>query len=155
MDNTPEIIGKVAEIISDREVILNRGRADGVKKGMYFKILDPAGIGITDPDTGEDLGGIKRIKIVVVAVEVADRLTLAQTFRTRSVNVGGSSDIGLSTIANLMAPVKYVEQVEKLRLDPSAGKPLGPSESVVSKGDPFELSDRAEAENSQSVTVWE
>jgi hypothetical protein len=127
------------------------------EKGMYFSILDPAGIGILDPDTGEELGGIKRVKISMVAVQVADRITLASTFRTRSVNVGGSGNarVGIESIANMMAAPKYVEQVERLRLDNTASRPLGESESVVAKGDPFESTDQSSAENGPSVTVWE
>lgn len=149
------ISGHVAEIVSDREVILNKGSSDGVTEGMYFKIIDPAGIGVKDPITGEDLGGIKRIKVVVKAVEVAPRLTLARTFRKRTVNVGGAGRGGISDVALLMTPEKYVEQVEKLRLDSKASKPIGPSESVVSKGDPFESSTPQEAELAQTVTTWE
>ncbi|CAH0255709.1 hypothetical protein SRABI83_03238 [Arthrobacter sp. Bi83] len=155
MSDEPEVTGKVAEIISDREVILNRGLKDGVRKGMYFSILDPASIGIIDPDTGEELGGIKRVKISMVAVQVADRITLASTFRTRSVNVGGNARTGLETIAGMMSAPKYVEQVERLRLDATASRPLGESESIVAKGDPFESTDQASAESSPSVTVWE
>lgn len=149
------ISGHVAEIVSDREVILNKGFSDGVREGMYFKIIDPAGIDVKDPVTGENLGGIKRIKVVVKAIEVAPRLTLARTFRKRTVNVGGAGRGGFSEISQLMRPEKYVEQVEKLRLDSNASKPIGPSESVVAKGDPFESSSPQEAELAQTVTTWE
>ncbi|MDP9987447.1 hypothetical protein J2S98_002614 [Arthrobacter oryzae] len=156
MSSEPDdrITGKVAEIISDRELILNRGRTHGVAKGMYFNILDPNTIGIKDPETGEELGGIKKVKITVVAVEVADRITLAQTFRTETVNVGGAG-LGSGHFSDLFGPAKYVERVETLRLDPSAPKPIGPSESVVAKGDPFESGTAADANNSRAATVWE
>lgn len=149
------ISGHVAEIVSDREVILNKGFSDGVREGMYFKIIDPTGIDVKDPITGEDLGGIKRIKIVVKAIEVAPRLTLARTFRKRTVNVGGAASGGYAEISRMLRPVNYVEQVEKLRLDEQASKPIGPSESVVAKGDPFEISTPQEAELTQTVTTWE
>jgi len=155
MSDEPLVTGKVAEIVSDREVILNKGSKDGVTKGMYFSILDPAGIGIRDPDTGEELGGIKRVKISVVAVQVADRITLASTFRTRTVNVGGNARTGLESITNALAAPKYVERIERLRLDENVSRPLGESESVVAKGDPFESTDQASAESLPSVTVWE
>lgn len=147
-----KITGKVAEIVSDRELILNRGAEHGITKGMYFNILDPSSIGIKDPDTGEDLGGIKRIKITVVAVEVAARITLAQTFRTKTVNIGGSGMMAGYT--NMFASPKIVEKAETLRLDPDGPKPMGASESVVSKGDPFESGDAADANAARSVTIW-
>lgn len=149
------ITGLVAEIVSDREVILNRGKAHGVSKGMYFNILDPKTIGIKDPETGEPLGGIKKVKITVVAVEVAEKITLAQTFRTQEVNIGGRGGIaGIYEISSMMVPPKYVEKVETLRLDPSAPKPMGASESVVVKGDPFESGSASDANNTRAVTVW-
>lgn len=150
------ITGKVAEIISDREVILNRGSSHGVVKGMYFNILDPNTIGIKDPETGEELGGIKRVKITVLAVEVAEKITLAQTFRTNRVNVGGKGGFTAYTgLADMMAQPRYVEKVETLRLDPDGPKPMGASESAVAKGDPFELGAATDADNSRAVTVWE
>ncbi|WP_271396279.1 hypothetical protein [Neomicrococcus lactis] len=153
MSAEKKLSGLVAEIVSNREIILNKGSKDGVREGMYFNVLDPSSVGIKDPVTGEDLGGIKRIKITVVAVEVAERITLAQTFRTRSVNVGGHFG-GMDAI-DMLRPPKFVERVETLRLDPKGPKPLGPSESVVVKGDPFELGDESDADASRSVTVWE
>lgn len=145
------ISGKVAEVISDREVILNRGSDHGVEPGMYFAILNPDTVGIPDPDTGEDLGGFRVVKVVVRAIEVAPKLTLARTFRTRTVNVGGTG----SSILGMMNPPKYEEQVEKLTLDANAPRKIAPSESIVHVKDPFEESTREEAQDSRTVTLWE
>ncbi|MHA7176179.1 hypothetical protein ACX80D_05945 [Arthrobacter sp. Sr24] len=155
-ESNDRISGKVAEVVSDRELILNRGKNHGVRKGMYFNILDPKTIGIKDPETGEDLGGIKRVKITVVAVEVAENITLAQTFRTQKVNIGGKGTFAVyDSIIGQMAAPRVVERVETLRLDPNGPKPLGSSESAVSKGDPFELGTEGDASISRAVTVWE
>jgi len=148
------ITGKVAEIISDREVVLNRGSEDGVREGMYFKILDPNAVEVRDPDTGEVLGGLKRVKVVVRAEQVAGRITLASTFRTTTVNIGGNVE-GLANLARSMSPPKYIEKVERLRYDPNAARPISPEDSIVSKGDPFESTDQASAEISESVAVSE
>lgn len=145
------ISGKVAEVVSDREVILNRGSEHGVEPGMYFAILNPDMVGIQDPETGEDLGGFKVVKVVVRAVEVAQKLTLARTFRTRTVNVGGTG----TSILGMMNPPKYEEQVEKLTLDANAPRKIAPSESIVHRNDPFEESSREEAQDSRTVTLWE
>lgn len=147
------ITGKVAEIVSDRELILNRGSEHGVRKGMYFNILDTATDSIKDPETGEVLGGFKRIKISVVAVEVAEKITLAQTFRSKTVNLGGQG-MGLSVIAGAFTEPKYVERVETLKLDPSAPKPIGASESVVAVGDPFEQGVASDGDSARAVTLW-
>jgi hypothetical protein len=123
--------------------------------GMYFKVLDPKGFEVVDPDTGESLGGLKRVKIVVVATQVAEKLTLATTFRTKTVNIGGSNSIGIESIARSISAPKYVEQVERLRLDRNAARPITEEESIVAKGDPFESTSRASAEGAESVALWE
>lgn len=147
------ISGKVAEIVSDRELILNRGRAHGVEKGMYFNVLDTKTEGIKDPDSGEDLGGFKRIKISVVAVEVAEKITLAQTFRSKKVNIGGRG--GLGGFTDMLTEPKIVERVETLKLDPNAAQPIGPSESIVAVGDPFEQGLATDADSARAATLWE
>ncbi|GAA2182258.1 hypothetical protein GCM10009785_20640 [Brooklawnia cerclae] len=149
------IRGKVAEVVSDREVILNRGSEHGVRPGMYFAILDPDAVGITDPETGETLGDIRIVKIVVRATDVAPKITLARTFRTRRVNIGGSGGLGLGSIARAMQEPEYVEQVEKLTLDRNSPRKIDPNDSVVGRGDPFELATPAEVEDIRSITVWE
>ncbi|MFT2691017.1 hypothetical protein [Clavibacter zhangzhiyongii] len=116
-DSETRLRGKVAEVVSDREVILNRGADHGVQVGMYFAILDPGAVGITDPDTNEPLGDIKVVKIVVRAIEVAPKITLARTFRTRTINVGGTGALGLRGLASAMQEPNFVEKVEKLTLD--------------------------------------
>lgn len=149
------VTGKVAEVISDREVVLNKGYADGVREGMYFKILDPNAFNVVDPDTGEVLGGLKRVKVALVAKQVAERLTLATTFRTETVNVGGTFVTGLDVMAKAITPPRYVEKVERLRYNQNAARPIDEKDSIVAKGDPFESTDQASAEISESVAVSE
>lgn len=157
VSEAPRLRGQVAELVSDREVILNRGSNHGVQQGQYFAILNPDTIGITDPETGEDLGGIRVVKVVVVAVEVAPKLTLARTFRTKTLNVGGNSSAlsALASVSNMLAAPKYVETVEKLTLDKNAPRKIAPSESVVSKGDPFEEAYEDEVEDVRTITLFE
>lgn len=154
MSNSDERIrGKVAEVVSHRELILNRGSEHGVKVGDFFAVLDPRSVGITDPDTGDPLGDIRKVKIVVQAVEVAPRLTLARTFRTRRVNLGGTG-AGLGALTAAMQAPRYVDQVETLRLDDNAPRKIDPADSVVDRGDPFEEATSEEAEDVRSITVW-
>ncbi len=145
------ISGQVAQIVSDREIILNRGSQEGVKIGMHFKVLDPKTIDIEDPVSHEILGSISRIKIVVRAVDVADHITIARTFRSKEVNVGGN---GVNVLGNLFTPPRVVEQVETLKRDGRYGAPIGLEDSVVGIGDPFESADPDEIEVARSVTTW-
>lgn len=141
--------GKVAEVVSEREVILNKGKQDGVREGSYFKVLDPAMTEIVDPDTGADLGGFSVIKVVVVAIQVADRVTLARTFRRNRVNVGGIA----GGFSSLMSPPEYVEQIERIRREEPAPGTRLPTDSVVRVGDPFQVATPKEIEDVQTVTV--
>ena len=81
--------GKVARVLNEREVAINRGSDDGVELGMKFNIIDSDRQEVRDPDTGETLGYVERAKIPVRVTSVYDRLAVATTFRFRRVNVGG------------------------------------------------------------------
>lgn len=118
---------------------------------MFFKVLDPRTVDITDPETGNILGSISRIKIVLKAAEVAEHLTVAQTFRSHEVNVGGT---GNNLLGSLMSPPKYVRQVETLRRGAGEPAPIAERESVVAIGDPFEAATSQEVESSRSVSLW-
>src|SRR5262245_12200727 len=71
-DARGRIRGKVAAILSKRELILNVGSDDGVEIGMKFVILNSQGIDVSDPDTGKVLGTVEVPKTVVKVVRVDD-----------------------------------------------------------------------------------
>lgn len=152
MNDMKRVQGAVAKIVSDREVILNRGTEHGLASGDYVIVIDPSTQSVLDPETGEDLGGLKRIKAVLRVVETTPKLSLAKTFRTQSVKVGGG--IGTPGIANMFAEPKYETRVETIQFDPQAGLPISEEESVISPMDPFEVVSAEEAEDSRTVTLW-
>jgi len=81
--DSERIRGKVAAILSKRELILNIGSEDGVDAGMNFVILNSKGIDVTDPDTGKVLGTVEVPKTMVKVVRVdGPHLSVARTFRT-------------------------------------------------------------------------
>ena len=45
------LTGFVARIVTDDDLIINKGRVDGVAEGMIFDILDTRTRDVTDPDT--------------------------------------------------------------------------------------------------------
>lgn len=103
--------GKVARVLSEREVAINRGSNDGVELGMRFNILNSSETQeIKDPDTGETLGHVERVKIPVRVTSVNDKLAVAETFRFRRVNVGGKG-LGLG----VFIPPKWRNRYEKIR----------------------------------------
>lgn len=70
--------GKVAKVLGNNEVVINRGRGDGVRQGMVFEIFAPEGEEVWDPDTGETLGTVEDVKARAEVTEVKDRLAVAR-----------------------------------------------------------------------------
>ncbi|WIY00077.1 hypothetical protein QRX60_39425 [Amycolatopsis mongoliensis] len=147
---TNEIVGKVAQVTSDRELIINRGSLHGVVEGMVFRVKGSP-VEVLDPDTNEVIGQIAKVKVLIRAVEVAERFCIARTFRSRKVNVGGRFE-GVS-LANAFQPPKWETRYETLRRDPSAGESISPDQSVVSIGDSVELA-QEEDFDAEATTVW-
>ena len=136
-----KLSGAVIRILNDREVVLNRGRVDGLSDEVYIGVIDPETEDLVDPETGDNLGSIRRYKVALRVTQLSERLAIAATYKTKQVNVGGFADPngGLIAITQALSPKKLVTQVEKLRLDDRAARPLGPSESRVQEGDRFEV----------------
>ncbi|WP_273846251.1 hypothetical protein [Rubrobacter calidifluminis] len=70
--------GKVAKILTNNEIVINRGSKDGVKPGMLFEIFSPGGEEVWDPDTGETLGTVEDVKAKAEVTEVKERLAVAR-----------------------------------------------------------------------------
>ena len=130
------IEGKVAAILSARELIINRGSADGVVEGMKFEILDDAGRAVVDPETGESLGSLQRAKVRVEAAQVEKRFAVARTYESWRENIGG---IGITTMSNplsrILEPPRWVTHYKTLKTSEETWEPLKESESAVKTGD--------------------
>ena len=136
MTNPVEPIrGKVARVLNSREVALNKGLVDGVEVGMIFKILSPTGSAITDPDTDELLGSVELEKTRVRVTVVQDRVSVASTYRTRKINVGGSG-VGLLFARGLFEPPKWETHIETLKTDEATREELDEEDTYVNAGDP-------------------
>lgn len=85
--------GKVAKILGGSEIVLNRGRNDGVRTGMVFEVFAPEGEEVWDPDTGETLGTVEDVKAQAEVTEVKDRLSVARIRQTAN-SPFGAVDIG-------------------------------------------------------------
>lgn len=129
------IQGKVARILNSRDLVINRGSEAGVRLGMKFAVLDPAGQDITDPDSGEVMGSVSRTKVQVEVTQVTDKLAVARTYRYSRVNVGGVGS-GLGDIARILTPPRYVERAETFKTSDADWEPLSEAESIVKRGDP-------------------
>ena len=128
------IRGKIAKILSNREVVLNVGRNRGVRPGMTFDIVFE--VDVNDPDTGEALGSVESPKTRVRVTRVYDKVAIASTYRTHRINVGGR---GLGLQGGLFEPPKWETHPETLKVIESVNDGKAGSndpESYVSVGDP-------------------
>jgi Flagellar assembly protein T, C-terminal domain len=74
--------GKVAKILGNNEIVINRGRKEGVRPGMLFEIFAAEGEEVWDPDTGETLGTVEDVKAHGEVTEVKERLAVARLQNT-------------------------------------------------------------------------
>lgn len=123
------ITGKVAAVLSDRQIAINRGFDHNVEIGMKFAVLADEGRTIADPETGDEIGTIEVAKTVVKIVSVQDRMSVARTFRTKT--VGGGA---IWAVSSLNAKPRRVD--ESLRKTESTESfELGSDERIVEIGD--------------------
>lgn len=77
--------GRVARLVSDDELIINKGSEQGVEVGMIFEVLDERTLDVRDPETGEDLGSIFRSKARVVVRRVSEKMAIAERYGSASI----------------------------------------------------------------------
>jgi hypothetical protein len=116
--------------------VINLGATNGVAVGMYFDVLDPKGEDILDPDTHEVLGSLERPKVRVQITKTEERLSVASTFKKKTVNVGGRGGLAVSGLAEMFMPPKHVTKYETLKTTEKTWEDLEESDSYVKTGDP-------------------
>src|SRR5215212_990129 len=89
--------GKVAKILGNNEIVINRGRREGVRQGMLFEIFTPEVEEVWDPDTGETLGTVEDVKAKAEVTEVKDKLAIARISEAGS-PLGAAGFTGLGDI---------------------------------------------------------
>lgn len=131
MPNVEEkhIEGKVAGILTERELTINIGSDKGVYGGMTFKVLTRSPLEIKDPETGEILGEVDREKVRVKADEVNKKFTICKTYRKYRSPRSVLYDIGM-----LMRSPMVNHETLKVE-DSSLPQPLSEEESIVKVGD--------------------
>ena len=132
------IRGKVANVLNTREIAINIGTANGVTAGMYFDVME-IHEEIKDPDTGNVLGSIERPKVTVRVTHVKEKLSVATTYRSKRVNVGGNNDFSLPPLgpfARSLMPPKWVNKYETLEKKETTKDELEEKDSFVKIGDP-------------------
>jgi hypothetical protein len=120
------IEGRVARILTERELIITRGRQDGVVVGMQFEVLARETLEVTDPETGESLGALDRSKVRVEATEIYDKFAICETVQL------------VDTGSGLMSPSDFFRPRRTLPHTLNAKEslpPLSEAESIVKVGD--------------------
>ncbi len=122
--------GRVVQVLNERELVINIGAEHGVKPGIRFAVLAAEPTELVDPETGEALGVLDRVKVRVRAGEVAPRYTVCRTYQTRKV---GGSGFWLPSLFEY-TPARDVPITLKID-ERNAPPPLAPEESYVQRGD--------------------
>jgi hypothetical protein len=71
---------KVAGVLSDTKLVINKGEKDGIKKGFVFKIFSSSDINIIDPDTNNNLGKLNDSKATVKVINVKENFSVCESF---------------------------------------------------------------------------
>lgn len=116
--------GKVAQILSEHELVINLGARDGVSQGMRFAVMAMIPTEVKDPDTGEVLGTVEREKVRVEVVELQERLAVCRPYRGEGFRFPSAFDVLLGSRSDALKIV-----------DDSLPQPLSPAESYVKVGD--------------------
>jgi hypothetical protein len=74
------ITGKIAEIVDEHTLIINRGEEHKVRSGMIFVVMGLGG-DVKDPDTGDSLGPKPFEKLRVKVADVYPKFCVAETYR--------------------------------------------------------------------------
>ncbi len=123
------IMGKVAGVLTERELTINIGSKDCVCVDMKFKILASSPFEVKDPDTQEVLGTVDREKVRVKAIAVFEKYSICKTFR--KIITAGLSVPDISSLLRFQRTIPETLKAEDSTLPP----PLSEAESFVKKGD--------------------
>jgi hypothetical protein len=117
------IRGKVAKVLNDREVVINRGKDHGVELGTRFKLLET--VEIQDPDTRDGIGTITREKIRFMVVHLQPSMSIARTYETHTFGSSSASQ----TAERLLQSIR--PQASMQRTDVKRIRPAGDSDEPV------------------------
>ncbi|HEX2988967.1 MAG TPA: hypothetical protein VHS06_12470 [Chloroflexota bacterium] len=131
--NEKPLEGKVAQILNERELVINIGSAAGVIRGMRFAVLAATPVDVKDPDTGDVIDVVDRAKTHVEATEVRERITICGTYHRRY--VGGSIQQVLKEMEQFSGWQRQTFRIG----DGGLPKPIDPTESYVKIGDRVKL----------------
>lgn len=131
--------GRVAQILNERELIINIGMSDGVEVGMRFEVLAESPLQITDPeDETRVIGTYDRPKVNVEAFDVEDHMSVCRTYET--ITTPGNmwwqvQQSPMITGLGIEAIPPTTRHVNLRASEDQYPAPLSQSESYVKRGD--------------------
>jgi hypothetical protein len=139
MENTTDapVIGnkgtfpaKVAKVIDNHKLVINRGSEDGIREGqrmLVYKIDDEA---IIDPDTGKSLGNLELVRGTGEIIYVQEKISILESDRTQlisSKNARYSSSNSRKILSPLAPALAMLGEREVLPFDkPQIGDEVKP-----------------------------
>lgn len=105
--------GRIAQIIDDHRIVINKGREHGVRVGQRFLIL-AIGDEIFDPETEESLGQVEIVKGRGEVTHVQEKMATLQTTETHEIRRKPSAFLALTQGAE-------VTHEPKAFIDPEIG----------------------------------
>ncbi|AQT78870.1 hypothetical protein B1R94_05750 [Mycolicibacterium litorale] len=119
------ITGQVAFIEDDHTLVINRGTEAGVAVGMVFAVNADTGPVITDPESGRELGRLRREKLRVRVFDAQPLFARAHTF-VRTDDLYGLLQIPFFAASGDDAvTVDVGDAVESIHREPSARRAIG------------------------------
>lgn len=125
---------KVAAIIDNRRLVLTGGSEAKLKLGDKFQIYAPDGRQIKDPDTGDLLGSLEIEKMPVKVISVEEKFAVAETYRYKEINEGGSYS-SFGSISNYLSPPKIKREYDSFEVDKSTRREIDETKSIIKIGD--------------------
>lgn len=105
--------GRIAQIIDDHRIVINKGHEHGVRIGQRFLILE-IGDEIFDPETNESLGQVEIVKGRGEVTHVQERMSTLQTTETHEIRRRPTGFLALTQAAE-------VTREPKAFIDPEIG----------------------------------
>lgn len=142
------IEAKVAQILSDRMLIITAGAREGVVTGMRFAVL-AQGDEVKDPATGESLGRWEMPKGHLVASHVQERITLCEGMPSLGVlrNESGEQVLSAAMISASLRPGSWGGDTARLEVNRSQVRGV-PAVGPISVGDKVRQVATADSGNS-------
>ena len=81
MSEERDFPAKVAKIINNKTIVINRGFDDNVKKGDSFLVY-AIGEEIIDPETGESLGKLEIVRGRAIAEHIQEKMSTLKSSKT-------------------------------------------------------------------------